>query len=185
VRAMLVKLRACGSLVVAVAVLAQPLDACVKREGGPMQRGASKTYAPVRFQDVSARAKAFAIVVEFEMVPDGEGVLVSGGNSSEVYTLEVISGRAIWKYECIFLKDALISVSEPLPTGPITVRFEFGPPQPVMLGQHSRGRMFINGKAADGPTTIALEEEVREFFFCPFTFTGAIRGIHFEEIAAP
>jgi len=173
------------TLPLAIALVVHPSSAGIPPDAPAIQRSAQSSYNLTRSKVITAKNEAFAIVVEFEMEPGGEGVLVSGGNSSEIYTLEVISGRAMWKYECIFLKDALISVSEPLPAGPVIVRFEFGLPQPTMLGQHANGKMFVNGQAALGPTKFLMEEQERDAFFSPASFTGAVRSIRIEEIPAP
>lgn len=121
--------------------------------------------------------KRFAITVDFEMKSDDEGVLITGGDASESYSLEVRAGTLIWIYESVFPNERIVRVSAPLPARTISVRLEFGP-------CYRTGSMFVNGRQVV-TRSVLLQESDLGALSSGFQFTGIIRGVSFQEINHP
>jgi len=136
-------------------------------------------------KESDARDKSNVITVDFEMRPGDEGVLISGGDFSEDFSLEVSEGRVVWAYISALQEKAVIAVSDRLPMGFVTVRYEFGPEQPIELGKHQKGKMFVNGKLVEGSGTFTFRSKSLDYLFLDFTFTGTIIKVSLDETPSP
>lgn len=135
-------------------------------------------------KEANSPNKQYAVTVELEMEPGDEGVLISGGTYSEGYRLEVSGGRMVWIYECAFSKQLTVTVSDPVSSGLVRVRYEFGPEQPTTQGKHRIGKMYVNGRVVEHTESLAVPESDRNLLCSGFSFTGRIKRISFDELPA-
>ena len=137
---------------------------------------------PPRWEASNAVQEATVITVDFEMTSGDEGILVTGGDDSERYSLAVKSGRLIWLYACIFQSDVSITLSDVLPTGLISVRYEFGPLQSLSRGRHRQGKLFVNGRLFDKSSNLPQPDSFFDSIGHGPSFTGRIQRLSFAPV---
>jgi arylsulfatase A-like enzyme len=140
-----------------------------------------------------------SITAEVEVPAGGaEGVLVSQGGVDGGYSFYVKNGRLCYAYNYVAAAEFRVVSRSALPTGKLTLRFEFTPTgQPDIpngKGAPGRAELFVNGKQvgqADFPYTIPLtfglaggvavgREEgapVTSDYSVPFEFTGKLFSV--------
>ncbi len=125
-----------------------------------------------------------------------QGMLLTQGGRHNGYALYVRNGRLTYAYNYFGLQRTVLQAKEPLPAGPVQVRYEFTPDQP-RPGSGGVGKLFVNGKAvAEGhipvtiPARISLDETldvgedhgtpVVEDYQTPFRFQGGLKSVTVE-----
>lgn len=100
-------------------------------------------------------ARSFAIEAQldvdrndciFAFCVGADGVILAAGDYLGGFSLYVMHGHPRFTYSFLGLKIETIKSSEPLPTGAVTLRFEFTMDKPGQLGGGGTGRLLINGK---------------------------------------
>jgi hypothetical protein len=138
--------------------------------------------AQTKSREANKASKLPAVTVEFEMNPGDEGALISWGNESESYILEIRGARVILTYGCFFQDEAIIKVSEKLHPGRSTVRYEFGAEQ---AGCHPVGSLFANGKLVEHSGASSTAESSQDPLTTGMSYTGTITRVAFSERTAP
>jgi arylsulfatase len=112
------------------------------------------------FAAVNVKNRSHTITAELELPPEGaEGVLVSCGSRFGGYVLFVKDGRLRYTYNLLARGFYRIVSSEPLPTGPCTLGFEFEKTGTQPFGAGGIGRLLQNDKVvgeAQFPLTVPL-----------------------------
>ena len=113
--------------------------------------GDKATYGPgtIRLSEdavINIKNRSFSLIAEVDN-PDGdaEGTLVTLGGETGGYALLVVDGKPTFHYNFLGLQRYTITATEPIPTGPCTIRFDFaydggGP------GKGGTGTLTVNGK---------------------------------------
>ncbi|HZU95414.1 MAG TPA: arylsulfatase [Planctomycetota bacterium] len=173
---------------------------------GPLDGRGTVTFYPgvVRVPEAIApnvKGRAHRITVECEVPgPETEGVLVTCGSRTGGYALLVQSGKLVYVYNYFGEERTTIASREPVPTGKVTLGFEFVPDNPTP-GAGGLGRVSIDGRPVGEariertvPYLFGLEATlcvgvdmgtpVSPTYSPPFEFTGTIRSVRFD-IAEP
>jgi hypothetical protein len=151
----------------------------------------AKPSRPVQSTQSQATDELRSITVEFEMNAGDEGVLVMGGDESELFSLDVIDGRLVWTYQCIFQERPDRAVSDRMKSGTMRLRLEFDSVQSADLGRHRSGRMFINGDIVhltgrnDEGADFDPKEIPSNVPAPDFSFTGKIYRVVINENSKP
>jgi arylsulfatase len=91
--------------------------------------------------------RSFTIASDLEVPAGGaEGVIVANGDLLGGFSLYVQGGKLHYTYSFLGLKVDTLTSSQPLPTGPVAVRYEFTADTPGKLGTGGQGRLFVNGQ---------------------------------------
>lgn len=81
-----------------------------------------------------------------EVCTGGEGVILAAGDYLGGFSLYVEHGRPRFTYSFLGLKIDTITATEPLPTGAVTLRFDFTADTPGQKGGGGTGVLTVNGK---------------------------------------
>ena len=168
------RLRAALLVPVVMATIAAP-GGCVPSHTALPRSG--QRHEIVSSTPPSEQTEMTALDVDFEVGPGNEGVLVTGGDYAESYSLEVRDGRVVWLYSCVLLDRTVMKASDRLPQGRVHVRYEFGPEQPAVYGKHRKGKLFINGKLVSDESTMVMNQGSPDLPSCGFTYTGKIQRV--------
>ena len=139
-----------------------------------------------------------SITAELE-IPEGgaEGVLLAQAGYTGGFSLYVQDGTLHYVHNYVGMRLHEVVADEPLPAGPVTVRFEFEvttPPKPrEVLGAGGLGQLYFDGKLVANteipittPILFGLEglscgydagAAVVPTYTSPFTFTGTIKKV--------
>ena len=99
--------------------------------------------------------RSFAIEADVEVTRNeclllvcsgAEGVLVAEGDYLGGFALYVMRGKPRFTYSFLGLKIDTIEGSEPLPTGPVRIRYEFTADKPGTKAGGGLGRLSVNGR---------------------------------------
>jgi hypothetical protein len=77
-------------------------------------------------------------------------VLVAEGDYLGGFALYVMRGKPRFTYSFLGLKIDTIEGSDPLPTGPVRVRYELTADKPGVKAGGGMGRLLVNGREVDG-----------------------------------
>jgi arylsulfatase len=132
-------------------------------------------------------------------IPDGgaEGVLLAQGGVAGGFVLFVKAQRLHYVQNYLSLADLRVSASTQLPTGDVSLRFEFEPTSPPDfargLGAGGNGQLYVNGDLVASeafettvPMVFGIEglscgydfgEAVTDDYEAPFAFTGRIKKV--------
>jgi arylsulfatase len=92
--------------------------------------------------------RSFPIGAELEIPAEGaEGVIVAEGDVMGGFALYVQNGKLHFTYSFLGIKVETLSSTENLPTGKVTVRYEFAADRPGKAATGGRGRLFVNDRA--------------------------------------
>lgn len=132
-------------------------------------------------------------------IPEGgaEGVLLAQGGVTGGYTLYVKDGKLHYIHNYLGLREYKVASSEAIPTGEVSLRYEFEPTgKPDLskgMGAPGQGQLYINNKLVGNaefdttvPIVFGLEglscgydfgEAVTINYQVPFRFTGTIHRV--------
>jgi len=128
-----------------------------------------------------------SLTVEFDMAAGDEGVLLAGGNDSELFKLYVKNGRLVWTHEYVLRKAVETISSDCLPIGHVRVRYELRPESFTAGSQLEGGKLIINGLTvhppAENESSRIEAQHLQERDASPpqTSFTGKIRSVAFEQ----
>jgi len=92
--------------------------------------------------------RTFTITADLEIPKDGaEGVLVAEADMMGGFSLYIQDGRLHYTYSTVGLRIDTLTSTENVPTGKVTVKYEFTADTPGKMGTGGKGRLFINDKA--------------------------------------
>lgn len=140
---------------------------------------------------------SYAIDAEIEIPQGGaQGAIVANADHLGGFSLYMQDGKLHHTYAFLGIRSDTLTSQGPLPTGPVTVRFEFiaDAPKP---GTGGRTRLFVNGKVvAEGrlehtvPARFSAyasmdigrdnRQPVSQTYKSPFAFTGTIKSVLFD-----
>lgn len=144
--------------------------------------------------------RSYTITADLEIPANGaEGVLVAEADAMGGYSLYVQNGKLHYTYSLVGLRVDSIHSSENVPTGKVTVKYQFTADHPGKMGTGGKGQLFINGKAVAEnkvPNTVPARftsysgfdigkdngDVVAESYKskAPFAFTGKIGKVVFD-----
>lgn len=140
---------------------------------------------------------SYTIEAELDIPPGGvEGAIVANADFLGGFSLYVQDGKLQHTYSFLGIKSDTIASSQPLPTGPVSVRFEFvaDAPKPATGGVT---RLVVNGQTvAEGRLEHTVpgrfsayagmdigrdnNKPVSQTYKSPFVFTGTIKTVSFD-----
>jgi arylsulfatase A-like enzyme len=92
--------------------------------------------------------RSFTITADLELPNEGaEGVIVAEGDALGGFSLYIQNGKLHYTYGLVGIRLDTLTSSEKVPTGKVTVRYEFTADKPGKPGTGGKGRLFIDGKA--------------------------------------
>jgi len=130
-----------------------------------------------------------------------DGVIVANGSFLGGFALYVAGGRLRYTYSFLGLKLDTLIASEPLPTGKVSVRYEFTADTPGQMATGGTGRLFVNGtQVAEGKLEhtvplrfsgyagmdigrdngLPVSPSYYYYLRSPFPFAGTIEKVAFE-----
>jgi arylsulfatase len=144
--------------------------------------------------------RSFTITADLELPKDGaEGVIVAEADAMGGFSLYIQDGKLHYTYGLVGIRLDTLSSSEKVPTGKVTVRYEFTAETPGKLGTGGKGQLFINDKPV-GENTLPHTVPLRFSSYsgmdigkdngdvvsptykakAPFAFTGKIGKVMFD-----
>ncbi|SDU76513.1 arylsulfatase [Jiangella alkaliphila] len=143
---------------------------------------------------INIKNRSFSLTAEIDNPHgDAEGTLVTLGGETGGYALLVVDGRPTFHYNYLGLHRYTITATEPLPTGPCTIIFDFaydggGP------GKGGTGTLTVNGKpVGEGriertvPVYFSTDDTfdvgedwgtpISPTYRTPFAFTGTLKKV--------
>jgi arylsulfatase A-like enzyme len=92
--------------------------------------------------------RSFTITADLELPNEGaEGVIVAEGDALGGFSLYIQNGKLHYTYGLLGIRLDTLTSSKKVPTGKVTVRYEFTADKPGKPGTGGKGRLFIDGKA--------------------------------------
>ncbi len=92
--------------------------------------------------------RSFTITADLELPHEGaEGVIVAEADAMGGFSLYIQNGKLHYTYGLVGIRLDTLTSSEKVPTGKVTVRYEFTADKPGKPGTGGKGRLFIDGKA--------------------------------------
>jgi arylsulfatase A-like enzyme len=92
--------------------------------------------------------QSFTITAYLELPNEGaEGVIVAEADAMGGFSLYIQNGKLHYTYGLVGIRLDTLTSSEKVPTGKVTVRYEFTADKPGKPGTGGKGRLFIDGKA--------------------------------------
>jgi hypothetical protein len=89
--------------------------------------------------------RSFTIAANLELPKAGaEGVIVAEGDAMGGFSLYGQDGKLHYTYGLVGIRLDTLTSSEKVPTGKVTVRYEFTAEKPGKLGTGGKGQLFIN-----------------------------------------
>ncbi len=93
--------------------------------------------------------RSFTITADLELPNKGaEGVIVAEADAMGGFSLYIQDGKLHYTYGLVGIRLDTLTSSEKVPTGKVTVRYEFTADKPGKPGTGGKGRLFIDGKPA-------------------------------------
>jgi len=91
--------------------------------------------------------RSFTIIADLELPEAGtEGVIVAEGDAMGGFSLYIQEGKLHYTYGLVGIRLDTLTSTEKVPTGRVTVRYEFTAESPGKMGTGGKGRLFINDK---------------------------------------
>ncbi|HEY7327330.1 MAG TPA: arylsulfatase [Gemmataceae bacterium] len=91
--------------------------------------------------------RSFTITADLDLSERGaEGVIVAEADAMGGFSLYIQDGKLHYTYGLVGIRLDTLTSSEKVPTGKVTVRYEFTAENPGKLGTGGKGQLFINGK---------------------------------------
>jgi arylsulfatase A-like enzyme len=91
--------------------------------------------------------RSFAITADLELPKAGaEGVIVAEADAMGGFSLYIQDGKLHYTYGLVGIRLETLSSSEKVPTGKVTVHYEFTAENPGKPGTGGKGKLFIDGK---------------------------------------
>jgi arylsulfatase len=92
--------------------------------------------------------RSYTITADLEIPKDGaEGVLVAEADMMGGFSLYVQNGKLHYTYSLVGLRIDTLTSNDDVPTGKVTVKYEFTADNPGKMGTGGKGQLHINGKA--------------------------------------
>jgi arylsulfatase len=89
--------------------------------------------------------RSFTITADLELPKDGaEGVIVAEADAMGGFSLYIQDGKLHYTYGLLGIRLDTLTSTEKVPTGKVTVRYEFMAEKPGKPGTGGKGRLFIN-----------------------------------------
>jgi arylsulfatase len=147
---------------------------------------------------IDVKNKSHTITAELDIPQKGaNGVILAQGGRFGGWSLYVKDGKPIYTYNWLGLQRYTVAGKQPLPTGKVTVRFEFAY-DGGGLGKGGMGTLLVNGKkvatgridktqfavfSVDDAADVGADEgtPVTEAYKVPFKFTGRIGKVTIEQ----
>ena len=144
--------------------------------------------------------RSFTITADLELPKDGaEGVIVAEADAMGGFSLYIQDGKLHYTYGLVGIRLDTLTSSEKVPTGKVTVRYEFTAEKPGKPGTGGKGQLFINDKPV-GENTLQHTIPLRFSSYsgmdigkdngdvvsptykakAPFAFTGKIGKVVFD-----
>jgi arylsulfatase len=93
--------------------------------------------------------RSFTITADLELPKDGaDGVIVAEGDAMGGFALYIENGKLHYTYGLVGIRLDTLTSSEKVPTGRVTVRYEFTPEKPGKPGTGGKGQLFISDKVS-------------------------------------
>lgn len=144
--------------------------------------------------------RSFTISADLDLPKDGaEGVIVAEADAMGGFSLYIQDGKLHYTYGLVGIRLDTLSSSEQVPSGKVTVRYEFRAEKPGKPGTGGKGQLFINDKPVGEntlPNTVPLRfssysgldigkdngDVVSPTYKAkaPFAFTGKIGKVVFD-----
>ncbi len=91
--------------------------------------------------------RSFTITADLELPETGaEGVIVAEADAMGGFSLYIQDGKLHYTYGLVGIRLDTITSTEKVPTGKVTVRYQFTAEKPGKLGTGGKGKLFINDK---------------------------------------
>jgi arylsulfatase len=147
---------------------------------------------------IDVKNKSHTITADLDLPQKGaNGVIVAQGGRFGGWSLYIKDGKPVYTYNYLGLQRYTVAGKQPLPTGKVTVRFEFDY-DGGGLGKGGMGTLLVNGKkvatgrinqtqfavfSVDDAADVGADEgtPVTEAYKVPFKFTGKIGKVTIEQ----
>jgi len=135
---------------------------------------------------IPERKCLLSITVDFDMGPGDEGLLLVGGDDSEVFRLYVKNGKLVWTHDYVLRESIIIISSDHLPTGPIHARCEFDSLSASDASRTGDGKLLVNGQIVgptprNSPSHVTPVRPQSDTGAPEDSFTGTIRRVALEQ----
>lgn len=92
--------------------------------------------------------RSYSMTADVEIPDKGaEGVLVAEADMMGGFSLYIQDGKLHYTYSLVGLRIDTLTSKEDVPTGKVTLKYEFTADTPGKMGTGGKGQLFINGKA--------------------------------------